>query len=351
MRLTGLCLALGTAALGWTQGPLVQGPAVPGTKGKTPVKTVSAPPVIRPTSGPANPATPAAPQGTGQANPRPQGQPLRVEAPDPKLLAILKKWEVESAKIQVLQGEHVRTELNQVFSVEKRSKGLFYYEAPDKGRFDLQAIALEPGQKSEIIDPGTQQPYELATGSDQGWICTGAEILILNPKEKQFEVYPIPQEMRGQNIINSPLPFLFGMKASEAQRRFALKLMEEHEKYYVILAIPRTELDSQNYKSAKIYLDKTTFIPLAVKLIDPAGTVLTQYVFKNVKVNPTRNAIAQALSIFKDPDPFKPKLSGWKRIQAPEVVPVNGEAPAGGNRPVEPLPQKPGFRLPLPGGR
>jgi TIGR03009 family protein len=342
MRLTGLCLALGTATLGWTQGPVVSG-----TKGKTPVKTVSAPPVIRPTSGPANPA---APQGAGQANPRPQGQPLRVEAPDPKLLAILKKWEVESAKIQVLQGEHERTELNQVFSVEKRSRGLFYYEAPDKGRFDIQAIAFEPGQKSEIIDKTTQQPYQLATGSDQGWICTGAEILILTPKEKQYEVYPIPTEMRGQNIINSPLPFLFGMKATEAQRRFALKLDAETDSVYVILAVPRTELDSQNYKSAKIALSKQTFIPAGVMLIDPAGTVLTKYVFKNVKVNPTRNAIAQALSIFKDPDPFKPKLSGWKRIQAPEVVPVNGEAPAG-NRPVEPLPQKPGFRLPLPGGR
>ncbi len=262
---------------------------------------------------------------------RPAPAPLRVEALDPQLESILRDWERESAKIKVLQGEHYRQEFNSVFSVEKRSKGMFYFEAPDKGRFDMRGAEIKPGQKAQKIDPQTQKPYNLAAGSDQSWICTGQEVLMIDPAAKTFETFPIPPEMQGQNIVQSPLPFLFGMKAADAQRRFKLKFYGQNDDAYFIDAEPRQQADAQNYKNARIVLDKTTFVPTKVYLLDPAGTLMTEYTFVNTVVNPKQNVVAQLIPFFKDPDPFKPNLRGYKQVLPPVVQPV-------GDQRLEPLP-------------
>ncbi len=259
-----------------------------------------------------------------------------MAALDPELEQILKDWERESAKIKVLHGEHQRCEFNKVFGVEKQSKGMFYFEAPDKGRIDMQGIAVKPGTKSKTINPDTKLPYALDSGMDQGWICTGNEVLVLTPSEKQFEAFPIPPNMQGEKIIQSPLPFLFGMKAEEAKRRFQLTLRGQNETSYVIDAVPRLQMDAQNYSHAMIALDKTNFIPRGVQLIDPAGTQMTKYTFSEIKVNPSRNTIVGILGPWfgKDSDPFHPELRGWKKILPPAVEPAGNQIPGkGGNAP------------------
>lgn len=281
------------------------------------------------------PAEPAAAAGNAQpaGQPRPNGEALRVETLDPKLEQILKDWERESAKIKVLQGEHKRSEFNKVFGVEKQSKGMFYFEAPDKGRIDMQGIEVKPGAKSTTVDPVTKKPYELSCGADEGWICTGNEVLVLTPSEKQFEAFPIPPNMQGANIIQSPLPFLFGMKADDAKRRFQLTLRGQNDTSYVIDAVPRLQMDAQNYSHAMIALDKVTFIPRGVQLIDPAGTKMTKYTFSNIQVNPPRNSVLSALGGWfgRDTDPFHPELRGWKKILPPAVEPASNQVPGKGS--------------------
>ncbi|MDX1968137.1 MAG: hypothetical protein SFV23_13260 [Planctomycetaceae bacterium] len=293
---------------------------------------IAAQPASAPASGQTRPA-PQAGNAQPAGQPRPAGEALRVETLDPKLEQILKDWERESAKIKVLQGEHKRSEFNKVFGVEKQSKGMFYFEAPDKGRIDMQGIEVKPGAKSSMVDPVTMEPYELACGADQGWICTGNEVLVLTPSEKQFEAFPIPPNMQGANIIQSPLPFLFGMKADDAKRRFQLTLRGQNEKAYVIGAVPRLQMDAQNYSHAMISLDKVTFIPRGVQLIDPAGTLMTKYTFENIQVNPARNSVLSALGGWfgRDTDPFHPELRGWKKILPPAIEPASNQVPGKGN--------------------
>lgn len=300
-----------------------------------------------------NQGTPARTANTGVA--RPEAEPLRVEQLDPQLESILRSWELESSKIKVMHGTHYRQEFNNVFSVEKRAKGEFYFEAPDKGRFDMDSVDIKDGQKSLKVDPNTRQPYQLASSNDQKWICTGNEILIINPVAKEFELFPIPEQMRGEKISQSPLPFLFGMKADEAKRRFELRLHGQNDNAWFIDAIPRTQMDSQNYKHARIVLHKQSFVPMKVYLIDPAGSIMTEYTFVDVKVNPRQNVLAGLLPGFKDANPFQPKLTGYKLVQQPPPVAENGNAMPEGQRPdprrqsVVPInATQPGSRVPLP---
>lgn len=268
---------------------------------------------------------PAAPATRPQ---RPEAPELRVAEVDPKLDAILQRWEMESSKIQFLQGKHYRQELNKVFSQEKRSEGAFFFQAPDRGRFEMQGIEPQKNQVSKQIDPATNQPYQLAAGNNECWICTGMNIMQIDHAQKQYEQIPIPEEMRGKNIVQSPLPFLFGMKAEEAKRRFELRLHEETAAYYAIDAKPLQEIDARNYQYARIYLDKKSMVPTAVKLIDPAGTINTNYFFRDVEVNPNKNAFVTWVgNIFGKGNPFQPDLEGYKQIQAPAVQPAGNQVP------------------------
>src|SRR5690606_6588065 len=107
--------------------------------------TFSAPLVARAQQGPPR---------AGEARPeRPAGQALKVEAVPPELDAVLKQWEQASSRIQKLQGKHHRFVYDQVFHVEKRAEGYFYYEAPDKGRIDLKKADIPRGAVSQRKSP------------------------------------------------------------------------------------------------------------------------------------------------------------------------------------------------------
>ncbi|GIX03396.1 MAG: hypothetical protein KatS3mg113_0402 [Planctomycetaceae bacterium] len=223
-------------------------------------------------------------------------------------------WEQHSAQIQTLYGNHTRVEYNTVFEVESRSEGRFFYQAPDKGRFDVQGMKIRPGEKSARLGKeGT--PYRLQSGKDGRWICTGQEVLQIDETTREYEVYPLPPEYRGANIIRSPLPFLFGIKAEEAKRRFQLALLSEKEEYYVLEALPRT--NQENFKKAYIQLEKRRLIPTGVILFDTSGSTETRYTFRDININ--HSGFSGWIKSTFGGDPFRPNLRGYRLVQPPVV--------------------------------
>ena len=83
------------------------------------------------------------PKREAKVDPRPV-----FHAPEipPELDAILKRWEVESAKVKTLHGKQTKTEFNLVFEVEKVTKVDFFFETPDKGRIDMAAVPQRRGE-------------------------------------------------------------------------------------------------------------------------------------------------------------------------------------------------------------
>ena len=233
----------------------------------------------------------------------------------PELQDILEEWEASSKSIKTLQGIQSRSEFNHVFGVEKVTKGPFFVETPDKGRIDLLAVPIKKGAVSNKVGKDGEA-YKLESGRSEKWICTGEEILILNEdeKEKTYSREAIPENQRGENIIHSPLPFLFGMQAEEAKHRFKLSFDKEKDgsikntkESATLLAWPKMEKDRQNYKVARIKLDKTKYLPKEVRLLDDGGTEIV-YTFDQVKVN-SKNRIRDFFGL--DSDPYHPNLKGY----------------------------------------
>jgi TIGR03009 family protein len=272
---------------------------------------------------------------------RPQPQPLKVEALPRRLEEILKIWAQESAKIQKLQGNHSRLIYDNVFQVRKEAIGEFYYEAPDKGRID---IAAAKDVKQQLIKVGDKD-FQCKPDRPEIWICNGKEIVRLDPTDKTGEVITIPEANQGANIMDGPLPFLFGMPPEQAKRRYKLKLLKEDEKTKTIhLHVePRLQADAANYREANVILDAKSFLPTAVKLVDPGGNLETVYIFSNVEVNKPR----RILQLFTGNDPFKMRWPGYKMMEPKpgEQLQAPG-AGAGAAQPPQKFAEAPGPVIP-----
>jgi len=240
---------------------------------------------------------------------RPDAAPLHVEAVPPELDAVLKEWFQETQGVKRLQGEHIRWTYDTVFGVAKISQGRFYYEGPDKGRIDVTPNAVKPNAKP-ISGPGGVA-FALKPDTPERWVCDGKQILKIDENSKEYEVLPIPAQHQGANIMDSALPFLFGMPPETAKQRYSMKLVERNATTVFLQVRPKKKVDAANWQRADVKLDAKTFLPTAVQLIDPAGNGITVFQFEDVQVNPNK-----IFEIFKG-NPLKPILIGYTQAQSP----------------------------------
>jgi TIGR03009 family protein len=292
---------------------------------------------------------------------RPGPNELRVNNVPPDLMKILKDWEVASAKIKKLEGQHRRWEYDYVFKVLKRNTGVFYYEAPDKGRIDLEPVPnpavaknapppLEKGKKHWLT--GKELDFELKPGPAERWYCNGQLITQVDDESKTATQMVIPPQAQGEHISDGPLPFLFGMPAAKAIQRYDMKLLSEDKKAGKawIEARPRWQTDRSNYQLATIILDLKTFLPDAVRLIDPAGTKETAFKFVDLQVN------SKSITKLFRGDPFKFSERNYKIVtkapiderveQADGVGQDRKVTPAGATKPATKSAAKPTPRVP-----
>ncbi len=249
-----------------------------------------------------------------QQSPLPRAaRPPAPEPISPELQRVLAQWEAASQKIGRIQGFHQRRVYDMVFKVEKLSVGRFYHEVPDKGRIDIQPAKITPGMKSSRVDRKTQQPFKLVADQSEKWICDGKRLIDIDDLNKQAAIMPIPPRGQGENIMNGPLPFLFGMPAKTATQRYKLRLNPKgtNQKQIQLLAMPRWRQDSANWSQAQIILDRATYLPLFVQLIDPAGTKETVFSFKKIEVD-RKGALGTRIKDIFWPDPFRPNLRPYK---------------------------------------
>ena len=277
-----------------------------GEKAKVPADDADDRPAgaIRQTSG-------GAPKGTA---PRTAPSRPKVPEPTPELEAVLKKWEQESSKIKSLHGTQSRSEFNPIFEQEKVSRGPFFLEMPDKGRIDLLEVKVKDGAKSRRTRKKDGEPWELISAPAQRWICAGDSILMIDEEDKTYKRDMIPEEQRGKNIVNSPLPFLFGTKADDLKRRFDMELRSNTAEAATILAYPKLTMDQENYRVARITLDKKRYVPNEVRMLDDNNFEVV-YTFESVVINDNgfRSQVQKMFSLANS-DPYHPNLKGYKVV-------------------------------------
>lgn len=257
---------------------------------------------------------------------------------DPQLAKILKDWENKTKDITKLSGTHRRFVYDFVFEVEKRADGKFYYESPDKGRIDIEVVEIGEQEQSQKLGK-SGKPFEVKSDIPEIWICDGKRIAQANVLGKTYSIHNLPPDKQGQNIMDGPLPFLFGLPAEVAQARYHISVLPQTNEQFVWLKIlPKREQDAANWSSAEVILVRQTYLPYAVKLIDPVGNRETVYRFENLKAN---GIVIPILG--RDPFNIPVVLRGYKEIKSGNqneagIVQQPGQRPAGTVQPVNDRP-------------
>lgn len=250
-------------------------------------------------------------------------QAVVVEELPPELLELLKQWEVKSKIVKTLNGEHRRAEYNLVSGTVTKGTGRLIFRAPDHGRIDV--FPDDTVKPNQVIQKDGEELQVQKLNHSESWICDGIDIYSIRPEDKQFERFPLGEDLRGEKIIDGPFPFLFGLKVDDARRRFKLQLKNPEFRIKThpnplatIVAEPRWQSDAQNYLRAEIMLDKVLFMPYAVKLYqaedeDKQSTVETVYWFEKMTIN--KDSGQNWLTTWVKGDPFKPNLNGYSEVQ------------------------------------
>ncbi len=256
-----------------------------------------------------------------QANPQQRIQrPVDKNMPvalDPELKHILKNWEKAGEYTKKMEGKHYRYIFDKVFKVQKIAQGEFYYEAPDKGRIDLNT---PKGIKEGQIIERNGIKYTVKKDSPERWICDGTQVFVIDEERKEFQRIPIPVKNRGRNIVDGPLPFLFGLSMEKMMMRYNIMLFKkeqggQHDYQAGVIHLkvkPLWKQDAANWHEAEVMLNSKDYLPKAIRLKHPGGNSETVYVFYDVK----RNAKKRLVGYIWGSNPFAPSLRGYKELVA-----------------------------------
>jgi TIGR03009 family protein len=264
-------------------------------------------------------SNPAPAARAAQAGPAP-AQP----ANDPrKMKWLLEKWEGQSKKLNTLDVKIYRIDKDPKWKSEEHFEGRAMFKSPNLAYLDFSKITLAPdakGQLGPLIDPKTGKRV---TTRFETIVCGQSDVWQYLHEARQILIYPLAKGERQRALDEGPLPFLFNMKAQEAEQRYEMYYVGENQKYYAVKVHPRLKEDIGTFKSAYIYLDKTYLLPARILLSTPPDGRSTRD-FTLEAINPN----AEVKETFFKGGVFK----GWAVVKNPAGLAQQGRAaaPAGG---------------------
>lgn len=190
---------------------------------------------------------------------QPSGPPA-PQPTDPRLDQLLARWEKETAGIKSMVATIKCTRKNNVFNRTETLEGTAKFMQQADGSY-LARLHLE--------DKGNKNRYET-------YICTGSHIYVVRPEEKSIYAYSLPVKQQKQLPDDGPMPFLFGMKAETAKKRYQLKLAAKQDEFYTYVdVLPNFARDQADFTYARLAILNKTFLPAQIYWVEPNKVEVT----------------------------------------------------------------------------
>lgn len=215
----------------------------------------------------------------------PQGFPL-PQADQEYIQKLLSFWEGTSSQINRYQCDFTRWQYDhEVCNYRKPenkqlvaaliSMGQVRYSNPDHGMYEVQQKWQFKGPpKTAGADPQYERPAEQNPDfvEAEKWICDGQKIYEYDYQNKRLYELTLPPEAQGEGLKNSPLPFVFGAKASELLERYWIRDITPQsvgDNQYWLEAWPKRISDAQAYSKIEIILSRQPFLPVSIHMYAP----------------------------------------------------------------------------------
>ncbi len=194
-------------------------------------------------------------------------------------------------------------------------RGTIKYASPDKALLDTVE------SWSFVLNPQTQQPdLERATDDslNEKWVCDGKYVYEYDFRDKKLIVTEIPEPYRGEGLVNSPLPFLFGADRQTMLDRYWIHVITPANATgdaYWLEAVPKRIQDTRNYSRVIVVIARSDFLPKSMIVYSPNYNPQDNqlrseaYAFENRRINAPLDQVKDFLGLF-----VPPRLpAGWTR--------------------------------------
>ncbi len=185
---------------------------------------------------------------------------------------VLNLWETKTAAIKRYQCNFKRwifdPAQNTGNDAAAKGEGAIRFMQPDKGLFRVDKVEFFNGRDDKQVAMYRENERQKF---GEYWLCDGDYVHILDRNDKKCLKVQLPPEMRGQQIHLSPLPFLFGVKASEIKSRYWVRPLPPPagSKDVWLETYPKQPDDAGNYSRVQIALDASDFLPKALVVFLP----------------------------------------------------------------------------------
>ena len=163
------------------------------------------------------------------------------------------------------------------------ASGELKYMSPDKGMFKIERLLKLTGQLEK-----NQPEYKGFDGVfGEWWLCDGEKVYEYDRSLKKCTRFTMPSELKGEGILESPMPFMFGVKAEKIRARYWVRSLpppndangKPRDDLYVVEAYPKFQADAANYDHVQIVLDREMCLPIVLvkyntEHVDEPGQVL-----------------------------------------------------------------------------
>lgn len=261
----------------------------------------------------------AAQRGDNQGDsPQAPAAPFVLSAQEQaELNQLLSAWEQQSTGTKHLEAKFRRWHFDPLSAPAgvhaTWAEGVIKYSAPDKGLFQVEQLKFFSGI---VDDKPTYKSIEGQYG--EHWVCNGEELMEFDRDRKECRIQQLPPEMRGQEILESPLPFVFNLNAARIKDRYWVRRIDAPSGVFVIEAHPKRQTDRAQYRFVRIVINNQNFLPQALILYGPNFDPVTSpaydhYEFIDVERNTIRQNVKNWSNVFINQRP----PADWKVIREP----------------------------------
>lgn len=250
---------------------------------------------------------------------------------------VLNVWEQRTAAIKQYQCTVTRWQYDPTIDPTSPAvidKGILQYAKPDKGLFRVD-------NRQTLSKKGPSPEYRVSEQFGDYWVCDGEYLHIRDRNEMKALKVQLPPEQRHNGIHNSPLPFLFGVKAEEVKARYWVRPVAPPAGSTDVWleAWPKQPDDAGSYSRVQVVLDAKEVLPKALIVFLPNWQAnsphreVLEFTDRKQEQN-LLNAIQQKLFMKQFIDTELP--APWKVIVEPYIDPKDRPQPSQEQRVAQP---------------
>ena len=243
---------------------------------------------------------------------------------------VLDRWQQQSHKIKRSTADircrffdpefcNYRDPETNALAAYRVQDGQIRFGAPDKAMYEIKhAWVLDLKSDAE----GQLKPDYKAIENrsiHEKWICDGQSVYHFDYENKRLYETPIPNALKGANLIHSPLPFfLFGANKDLILSRYWIRNITppQAQNEVWLEAYPKRAEDAGSYKRLDIILSLDDFLPKSLQVYSPVFDPVKNpqyriYDFANRNISKHFAGAANFHDFF-----LRPKvLPGWKWVK------------------------------------